>query len=527
MLSAVCAVVSFLIGRLVLRRLILGSFVLGCLVLRLIVCLVGLVCVIIVVIVCHCFSPPSMVSIAGFQGDIHEEKERSRRGLKPLPQDFLNRMQTLLPADFDAFLQCFAKPGFRGIRWNPLKCTLDTLRNNLPFVIEPSPFSPLSFYIPQNVERIGSLPLHHGGAFYVQEPSASSAVTVLAPQPGDRVLDLCAAPGGKSTQIAALLEGKGLLWSNEYVKNRANILLSNVERMGISNAIVSSCHPEQLCDQLAGYFDKVLVDAPCSGEGMFLHDDGAIAAWSQAHVESCAVRQQSILDSAAKAVAPGGILVYSTCTYAEEENESVVLQFLATHPEFELVDSGVAFGRASAKLPQTRRIFPMDGGDGHFVAKLQKQDGNSYHGGVFVPSVKKNEGARQGEALYHTLCVDDHCPVIFQSGDYLYLLPEQLPDFQNLHILRAGVQLGICKKNRIEPAHHFYMAAKPEMLRQIISLSSSDNAVQQYLRGEEIECDGSYKGYVGVCVDGVTLGFGKCSGGKLKNHYPKGLRNHI
>lgn len=442
-----------------------------------------------------------------------------------LPQEFQTRMQSLLKEDYDSFLACFDQPGFRGIRWNPMKCSLETLQKNLPFDITPSPFSPLGFYIPNQVERIGSLPFHHGGAFYVQEPSASSAVTVLSPEPGDRVLDLCAAPGGKSTQIAAMLQGEGLLWSNEYVKNRANILLSNIERMGISNAVVSSCHPEQLCEQLTGYFDKVLVDAPCSGEGMFLHDPGAIEAWSPEHVQSCAVRQKSILDSAAKTVAPNGILVYSTCTYAKEENEGVVLQFLESNPEFQLIDSGVEFGRASEKLPQTRRIFPMDGGDGHFVAKFRKMDGPSYHGGYF--SAKNGKELKQAAELYQSLCDVKKLPSFFQAGNYLYYLTTEIPDLQGLHILRAGVQLGELKKNRIEPTHHFFMAVKQETCRQLVALKTEDPAVLRYLKGEEIDCAPSLKGYAGVCVDGVMLGFGKCSGGKLKNHYPKGLRNHI
>ncbi len=448
--------------------------------------------------------------------------------MQQMPQEFLNRMRDLLKAEFGAFLQCSALPGFRGLRWNPLKCPLSVLRENLPFALQPAPFSPLSFYVPQEAERIGLLPLHHAGAFYVQEPSAASAVTVLAPQPGDRVLDLCAAPGGKSTQIAALLAGSGLLWSNEYVKNRAGVLLSNLERLGVSNAVVSCCHPEQLCGRLAGYFDKVLVDAPCSGEGMFRHDAGAVAAWSTAHVQSCAVRQQSILGSAAQAVAPGGVLVYSTCTYAEEENENTVLRFLELHPEFRLLDCGVAFGRASQKLPQTRRIFPMDGGDGHFVAKLQKLDGDRYAGGCFMPpDVKRNPALRQGALLYQSLCRQEDMMPLFQAGNFLYLLPAELPAARGLHLLRAGVQFGECKKNRIEPAHHFFMAAKPTSLRQLIPLTSKGEDVLRYLRGEEIACAAEYKGYAGVCVDGVMLGFGKCSNGTLKNRYPKGLRNHI
>lgn len=445
-----------------------------------------------------------------------------------LPQAFQTKMADLLGEEYDAFLHCFEHPGFRGIRWNPLKCNFSVLEESLLFSLRPSPFSPLSFYIPLEVERIGSLPLHHAGAFYVQEPSASSAVTVLDPQPGDRLLDLCAAPGGKSTQIGALLKGEGLLWSNEYVKNRATVLLSNIERMGIRNAVVSSSHPEPLCDRLSGFFDKVLVDAPCSGEGMFLHDPGAIEAWSPEHVLSCAQRQGSILDSAAKAVAPEGILVYSTCTYAKEENEGVVTAFLERHPEFILIDSGVTFGRASETLPQTRRIFPMDGGDGHFVAKLQKTTGESYGGEWFVPRRNQSDAVqKQGKELFHSLSKKKTCQTMLEAGTYLYLLPEELPDLTGLPILRAGVQFAVIKKNRLEPCHQFFTAATAEELTAVCNLSSKEEMVLHYLRGEEIPCAPDLKGYAGVTVDGVTLGFGKCSSGKLKNHYPKGLRNHM
>ena len=196
----------------------------------------------------------------------------------------------------------------------------------------------------------GRQPLHHAGAFYVQEPSAASAVTVLAPVPGDRVLDLCAAPGGKSTQIAGALQGQGLLWSNEVVRNRAQVLLSNMERMGVRNAVVSSCRPDLLCERLAGYFDKVLVDAPCSGEGMFRREPQAVKEWSLAHTEACAARQLAILNSAAQAVREGGVLVYSTCTFAPVENEGVVSAFLQKHPGFVLEETGLSGGRQGLSL---------------------------------------------------------------------------------------------------------------------------------------------------------------------------------
>ncbi|HEX2986422.1 MAG TPA: RsmB/NOP family class I SAM-dependent RNA methyltransferase [Caproiciproducens sp.] len=440
-----------------------------------------------------------------------------------LPQEFKNRMKRMLNGEFDEFADCYSQHYFRGIRLNPLKCRLEILKQALPFPLVPAPFSPLSFYIPAEAEKIGSLPMHHAGAFYVQEPSASSAVTVLNPQPGDKVLDLCAAPGGKSTQIASLLGGKGLLWSNEVVRSRANILLSNLERCGVSNAVVSSCRPDALCAALAGYFDKVLVDAPCSGEGMFRKDDQAIQEWSPEHVQSCAVRQLAILESACLALRENGTIVYSTCTFSPEENEGVVEKFLERHKDFALLDCGQSFGRPAA-LKQARRIYPMDGGEGHFVASLKRLFPNECR--VHPYEGKSATDSSLAESLYAAVYSGKRTRRIDQVGGYFLLLPDELPRLNGLGVLRAGVLLGEAKKNRAEPAHAAFMASSPKELNTEISLNSDSEDIIKFLHGEEIPIDSALKGYAGVSVDGVITGFGKCSNGRLKNHYPKGLRNH-
>ncbi len=434
---------------------------------------------------------------------------------------FLLRMKSLLGDEFDEFLKFYEGESFKGLRVNTLKCSADKLKTLLNFKLEPTPFCSEGFYIPQNISSLGNSPLHHCGAFYIQEPSATSAVTMLDVQEGDYVLDLCAAPGGKSTQIGAKLDGSGLLWSNEIVKSRANILLSNIERMGIANAVVSSCHPEVLCQRLEGKFNKVLVDAPCSGEGMFRKNCEAQNEWSTEHVKSCASRQLNILNSARLALKDGGVMVYSTCTFSQEENECVINKFLQQNPEFELEDANVNFGRKT--LEYARRIFPMDGGEGHFAARLRKKGS--------LPAVfnsnKSNEKVDDKILdFYDSLFIDrpfgNNITVV---KDKILIKPQSLVfDTNGLNILRTGIILGELVKNRIEPHHSVFMAAKKQWCRQTVDLDVNSKEITAFLHGEEIDADSSLKGYAAVCVNGMTTGFGKASNGRLKNKYPKGLR---
>ena len=439
-----------------------------------------------------------------------------------LPQAFVERMKEQLKEESSAFFDSYQKPPFRGIRINPPKCTLENLKKSLPFSLVQTPFSPLSYYVPDD-QKIGSFPMYHAGAFYSQEPSASSAVTALSPQPGERILDLCAAPGGKSTQIGALLNGKGLLWSNEVVSSRVSILLSNIERMGIRNAVISNCEPEHLCTSLPEFFDRVLVDAPCSGEGMFRRDPRAIEEWSPEHVKSCAGRQLAILESAQKALMPGGVLVYSTCTFSEEENEGVIEAFLKNHPDFELVDSGISGGRPA--LAKARRIYPMDGGEGHFAAKLKKS-GEKTLGSLFsepkpikVPDFVKK--------FWEDTFTIPMFGIPASIGDQFLLLPKvPLPILRGLNVRRAGILLGKERKGRLEPEHALFMTLVPQNLQHCLMLSHDSPELKAFLRGEQILVSDEFSGYAAVAVDGVITGFGKCSGGFLKNHYPKGLRVH-
>ena len=435
---------------------------------------------------------------------------------------YFERMRGLLGGDYERFLETVDKEPYRAIRVNTLKISEDELLPLLPFAGERVPFACDGYYV--TADKLGKHPLHHAGAFYVQEPSAMSAVTALDVKPGDKVLDLCAAPGGKSTQIAARLAGTGLLWANEVVRPRAHILLSNIERMGVRNAVVSNMTAEALCNKLAGFFDKMLVDAPCSGEGMFRKDKEAIFEWSPEHSLACAERQKAILDAAAPALKPGGVMVYSTCTFSPDENEGVIEYFLEKHPEFELISTGCSFGQPSMK--HARRIYPFHGGEGHFVAKLRKNGGKAFRGGSYRYIEPTAEERRAIEGFLAEILRNNGFRHFCVLDDRILNLPdvELLPDCEGMNILRAGVKLGDFKKNRIEPHHNLVTSLTPDQFRMRLKLKSTDQLTAKYISGEELELDLWISGWAAVTVDSITLGLGKAVDGRLKNKYPKGLR---
>ncbi len=443
-----------------------------------------------------------------------------------LPEAYLLRMSNILGNEFDSFIKYYDLPLSRGIRVNTLKAQKE-YAGKFGFSLEKVPFSPYGYRLLSD-EKVGASPYHHAGAFYSQEPSAMSAVTALDPQPGEFVLDMCAAPGGKSTQIAAHLEGSGCLWANEYVRSRANILVSNIERCGIRNAVISSMRPDALAAKTGAVFDRVLVDAPCSGEGMFRKEENAVRDWSPENVSACAVRQAEILDSAADCLKDGGVLVYSTCTFAPEENEKNIIAFLDRHPEFSLEAIPSEFGRSGLDLSQkydltlTRRIYPMDGGEGHFVARLRKS-GEISECDFCTANHKETPQIKMLRELYKSCFSDTPKGRFAVYGSNGYLLPENLPNVPLDGVIRAGVPVGEIKNNRIEPSHGLFISAKKTDCLRFIDLTPDSAELSAFLHGEEISCDGE-NGYTAVCCDGIVTGFGKVSGGKLKNRYPKGLR---
>ena len=456
-----------------------------------------------------------------------------------LPDGFLRRMHRLLGNDFDVLFDGYDRPLRRGVRVNTLKYTAEALVGRFPQALLPVPFCRDGFAF-EGAFRAGADPLHHAGAYYMQEPSAMSAATVLSPRPGERILDLCAAPGGKSTQIAACLQGQGLLWSNEYVRPRAQILLQNLERCGAANAVVSSTDAGTIGAGLPGFFDGVLVDAPCSGEGMFRKEPEALAQWSEDNIRLCAARQREILHAAARTVRPGGRLVYSTCTFAPEENECIAAWFVQTHPDFCLEETGVDFGTpglswertapfapdvrgADVPLECCRRIFPTHGGEGHFIAKFRRSEA----GGDGSPRpylyAKPNTNSIAASELYKECFFSTPSGVFVSLGEQVRLLPEALPELKGLGVLQAGVTAAAVCKNRVEPCHGLFMAMQAANCRRCINLEPADLRLSAFLRGEEIEAPGD-SGWTAVAVDGAVTGFGKATGGRLKNRYPKGLR---
>lgn len=484
-----------------------------------------------------------------------------------LPEKFLERMQNMLGEEYPAFLESLSGKRYRALRLNPLKTRIQEGKEKLPFTLSPVPWTKNGFYYEEE-EQPGKHPYHEAGLYYIQEPSAMAPVPCLMeerasvaaiperqeehvsaaeiperqeePATPGRVLDLCAAPGGKSTQIAEYMRGRGMLITNEIHPQRAKILSENIERMGISNAIVLNETPESLSKRFIAFFDRILVDAPCSGEGMFRKNDNAGEEWSEENVALCAERQDGILDCAATMLKPGGRLVYSTCTFAPAEDEGSVSRFLETHPDF--------------CLEKEERLMPHKiKGEGHFLAVLHREGGQL--SSAATAGTEKSltlKDCREfldfaKEAL--TIPAEELTAgkILLRFGEQLYLAPAETPSLRGLKVLRPGLHLGTVKKNRFEPSHALALFLKKEQAVHAVNLACDGTAVRKYLEGQTLTigegCDVEMahiitrgrmaaeqadvslpKGWCLVCVDGYSLGWGKAAGAVLKNHYPKGLR---
>ena len=450
-----------------------------------------------------------------------------------LPENFEKKMRDLLKEDFDNYIACYEEPRYYGLRVNTNKISVEEFKKICPFEIEPIPWIENGFYYDGEHVTPSKHPYYFAGLYYLQEPSAMTPANRLPVEPGDKVLDVCAAPGGKATELGAKLSGTGLLVSNDISASRAKALVKNIEVFGIGNVVITCEYPEKLAAKFPEFFDKILVDAPCSGEGMFRKNPYAMKEWSQEHVKMCAKRQLSILNTATKALKDGGIMVYSTCTFSLEENEQTVYNFLKENPDFALENIDCDFGRAAQQLildenlvdtSRARRIFPQDGGEGHFVAKFKKKSANSKKVKDFNYKKAKAAENKIGYDYFSTLFKCEAYGKIEKISNNFIILPEGLPDISGLNVLRAGVLLATNKGSILEPAHAAFMAAKAEELRTKIDFSCDSKEILAYLKGEEISVPEDMCGYVGVCVDGIVAGYAKAINGRLKNKYPKGLR---
>lgn len=478
-----------------------------------------------------------------------------------LPIEFEKKMKAFLGNEWDDFLYSYDNNRFQALRFNTLKVQSPEERMRILKTLKISSDKKVSwadeaYYFDENV-RPGKHPYHEMGLYYIQEPSAMSAAALLAPKPGMRVLDLCAAPGGKSTQLATYLGDSGLLVSNEINTQRSRILSQNIERMGIKNAIVTNEDSFVLASHFPGFFNAIQVDAPCSGEGMFRKLPEAIEQWSMENVAICAARQKEILDNAAVMLKPGGTIVYSTCTFSKEENENVIEYFLERHPDF--------------TLEEMERFWPHKvDGEGHFVAKLVRRGSVNELGADYDVcedscnkvedtglkadrKTKKNKNSKNRknetkpaltkenmklltEFLDETISEDMAAWIknsrLVMFGEQLYRLPDMEVDIKGLKVQRAGLHIGEFKKQRFEPSHSLALALKLNDAKNLVKLTCDNPQTIGFFNGQSVvlsdeqtaECK---KGWALVCVDGYTAGWGKVNGTQVKNHYPKGLRNKI
>ncbi len=448
--------------------------------------------------------------------------------MRELPKQFEDRMKSLLGEEFEAYFSELQNPPVRAFRVNTDKISLEEFERINIFSGEKIPYVENGYYL--DYEKIGNHPYHHAGLIYVQEPAAMAPAECLDINPDWCVLDMCAAPGGKSTQLKNKLGENGVLVSNEIIPARCKILTGNIERLGLKNCVVTCMDTERLSKTFENTFDLVMVDAPCSGEGMFRKEEVAVTEWSESNVQMCSVRQSEILENAVRAVKSGGYIVYATCTFSLEENEMVIDAFLKNHPEFEIVKAnerviaatadGIRFdGCECENIHFARRFYPHKAkGEGQFMAVL-------HHKGEWMNSdfarAKEQKAAKEVTLfLEETLTDYNKDYVSLYNGNPVYYNNRiSVPDGK---AFCCGVTIGEIRKNYILPHHQFFMALGDKFKRKI-NLSADSEEIKKYLCGEEFETTAE-NGWAVVMVDGVSLGGAKVSNGRAKNHYPKGLR---
>lgn len=433
-------------------------------------------------------------------------------------EKFLSQMKEILKDEYPSYLKCLEEKPIHAFRINPLKCDAKHLFDVLDIKREPSPYANNGYYTDET--KYGNTPEYLSGAFYMQEASASAAVTVLNPKPNMKVLDLCAAPGSKTTQILEKMNNQGLLVSNEYDHKRSRILLENVERNGASNCIVLNNDTKDIAKTFDEYFDMVLCDAPCSGEGMMRKNDIAIQQWSTDLVAHCASLQKEILENAYLSLKKGGTLVYSTCTLNLEENEYQIKQFLDRHTDMHVVNPNVSFGRKGLindySIDESIRIYPMDKAEGHFICKMVKDGTPSDYQ---LKELKSDKIPHELENLLHDE-LDTIYPYLYYKNNHLYGSSYPFIDVAKCNLVREFVYIGEMKKGRFEFSHHFFMSSYSSFKHKY---EMNDNEVKMYLHGEQISGN-VQKGWVAMCYHGFVIGGAKSDGSAMKNKYPKAFR---
>ncbi|MCM0583365.1 RsmF rRNA methyltransferase first C-terminal domain-containing protein [Weissella diestrammenae] len=448
-----------------------------------------------------------------------------------LPTAFIEKYQKLLGSEADDFIASFQHPITKAFRINPLKTSqtlYDTKNDGKTAWGTWGRFGSVS----------GHSVDHTTGLIYSQEPSAQLVGEIARPLPGERVLDLAAAPGGKTTHLASFMQQQGLLVSNEIFRKRANILSENVERFGIRNAIVTNHSPSELAHHFPKYFDRIVLDAPCSGEGMFRKDPDAMQYWDINYPDRCAKLQREILIEAMKMLRPGGELIYSTCTFAPEEDEQVIAWLLSNYPNLSMVaierPQGVDAGRpewadGNPELAKAVRLFPHHlSGEGHFIAKLKLAEIEDETDNVLLSEAESNLSQPQ-QTLWQQFRDDIGLTTIFGPlmawGDQLYALPDHTPDLKGIKVLRAGVHLGTFKKNRFEPALALALAVSPDDFARQYPMRDDEWA--KYVHGETFFVTDQTNGWYLLTINSNGAGFGKLTNGQMKNFYPKGLRFQV
>lgn len=454
-----------------------------------------------------------------------------------LSEEYLNRMRDLLgEEEFSAYLKSFDEERLYGLRVNTAKVTPEAFPELVSWDLKPVPWIPNGFYY-EGTERPAKDPYYYAGLYYLQEPSAMTPAMLLPVKPGDRVLDLCGAPGGKSTELGVKLAGKGVLISNDISNSRAKALLKNLELWGISNICVTSETPDKLADVFGPWFDKILIDAPCSGEGMFRKDDDMVKSYEERGPEYYSEIQKEITDQAVRMLAPGGLLLYSTCTFSRCEDEEIICHILENHQEMELIRLPLFEGASGGiGLDGCIRLFPHKiKGEGHFISLLRKNGGGAERTAAGSRERSRTEPQGKKAPALPTELTDflalmnrefDGSRIMIKN-DSVYYLPENFVPAKELRYLRTGLLLGELKNKRFEPGQALAMTLHAEEFRQTISWKKEDDRVIRYLKGETISLtpeEGPVKGWCLVCVDGYPLGFAKGTGMALKNKYYPGWR---